>query len=136
MEQTVEEAKLETLNSVRDSILWFLQKRLEDVGNIQRGMMERRLEREIEKSRSILHQRRGSEKAAPVSSLEDASGLDQQSKGGNTVGSYGGKAVGLEMEDAARREIEQQLSPEQLQLFAKENNDMLKQYEDTMDQVR
>ena len=39
-------------------------------------------------------------------------------------------------EDESRRDIEQQLSPEQLQLFARENQDMLKQYEDTLDQVR
>ena len=36
----------------------------------------------------------------------------------------------------SRKEIEQSLTPEQLQLFAKENQDMLKQYEDTLDQVR
>jgi len=32
--------------------------------------------------------------------------------------------------------IEQTLSPEQLQLFAQENTDMLKHYEDTLDKVR
>ena len=40
------------------------------------------------------------------------------------------------MEEEDKRQIEQQLTPEQLQLFAKENQDMLKHYEDTLDQVR
>ena len=40
------------------------------------------------------------------------------------------------MDEEDRRQIEQQLSPEQLQLFARENQDMLKHYEDTLDQVR
>ena len=31
---------------------------------------------------------------------------------------------------------EQELSQEQLQLFAQENQDMLRHYEDTLDQVR
>ena len=48
---------------------------------------------------------------------------------------YGGKAAAA-MEEEDRRQIEQQLTPEQLQLFAKENQDMLKHYEDTLDQVR
>lgn len=38
-------------------------------------------------------------------------------------------------EDASSA-VEQQLDPEQLQLFAQENQDMLKYYEDTLDQVR
>ena len=48
---------------------------------------------------------------------------------------YGGKAAAA-MEEEDKRQIEQQLTPEQLQLFAKENQDMLKHYEDTLDQVR
>lgn len=39
-------------------------------------------------------------------------------------------------QDAESQAVEQQLDPEQLQLFAQENQDMLKHYEDTLDQVR
>jgi hypothetical protein len=38
--------------------------------------------------------------------------------------------------DAQQSDPEQELSPEQLQMFEKENQDMLKHYESTLDQVR
>ena len=136
MEQSLEEDKLETLKTVRESIIWFLQQRLEAAGHIQRGMMERRLEREIEKGRSVLYQARGNRNEASAAPLDGDEGSTAQVGGSSSQGRYGGNVAGLDIEDEARREIEQQLSPEQLQLFAKENNDMLKQYEDTMDQVR
>lgn len=136
VEQAFEEGKLETLKTVRESIIWSLQQRLEDVGHIQRGMMERRLEREIEKGRSVLYQARGNKTDAPLPSFDADDNPVAQQSATRGQGNQRGQAAGVEMEDEARQEIERQLSPEQLQLFAKENNDMLKQYEDTMDQVR
>lgn len=136
-EQAAEEARRETFAMHRDSVLWYLGRKLEGVGEVQRGMMERRLEREVERGRSVLYKVKGSVGAGEVS---DGVGMS----GGGGGGAYGhagerkdayrgGGGVG---EDESRREIEQQLSPEQLQLFARENQDMLKQYEDTLDQVR
>lgn len=43
-------------------------------------------------------------------------------------------AVGLSEVDS--RQIEAQLSPEQLQLFAEENDSMLRHYEDTLGKVQ
>ena len=93
--------------------------------------MERRLEREVEKGRSVLYKVSGSVGA----------GVGMSGSGGNAPnGSVGDKKNadrgGGMAEDENRREIEQSLSPEQLQLFARENQDMLKHYEDTLDQVR
>ena len=138
--QRSEEEKLETLKVVRESVVWFLQQKLEVAGELQRKMMERRLEREIEKGRSVLYKSRGGS-VNPLDSSqvghEAANGHGPEGRSERRQkGASGDQGVGLEMEEQTRREIEQQLSPEQLQLFAKENQDMLKQYEDTLDQVR
>lgn len=99
--------------------------------------MERRLEREVERGRSALYKVEGNGGAGEGFNGVGMSGGGREGingRAGEGKREYrGGGGVG---EDESRREIEQQLSPEQLQLFARENQDMLKQYEDTLDQVR
>lgn len=124
----VAEAELETLKLFRESVLWFLGRKLEDVGEVQREMMERRLERELERGRSVLYKTKGGGVNGHLPGGEPAT---MNQKGGGIPGGQGAK-----LDDEGRREIEQQLSPEQLHLFASENQDMLKQYEDQLDQVR
>ena len=133
-ERLLEEAELETLTIFRESVLWYLGRKLEEVAEVQRGMMERRLEREVERGRSVLYKAR---EGAGVD-FGQAAGLDGRADrgGGITGGEKSDRKGGVNLDDDSRREIEQQLSPEQLQLFATENQDMLKQYEDTLDQVR
>ena len=136
-EQAVEEARREVFAMHRDGVLWYLGRKLESVGEVQRGMMERRLEREVERGRSVLYKAKGS-----VGAVEGLDGVGANGGGGGRLNGRareGGSAYkdgGRVDEDDNRREIEQQLSPEQLQLFARENQDLLKQYEDTLDQVR
>lgn len=89
-------------------------------------MMEIRLMREVEKSKSVLYKTRATGPAA-----EDYSGMNGSSHGQKD---YRGKTSYTQ--DESREIIEQQLDPEQLQLFAQENQDMLKQYEDQLDKVR
>ncbi|MCJ1468681.1 hypothetical protein MMC07_007310 [Pseudocyphellaria aurata] len=145
-EEEAEDGRLRTTGAWRESVVWYLGRGLEAAGELQRGMVEKRVEREVEKSRSVLYMSRGASGATSAIPRE-AGGEDFTAKGGMNGGfkgrndyhsaNVGGKSKGgnfLEEED--RREIERQLSPEQLQLFAQENQDMLKQYEDTLDQVR
>ncbi|KAK3176837.1 hypothetical protein OEA41_008162 [Lepraria neglecta] len=134
-EQVVEESRLELFGMHRDSVLWFLGRKLEEVGEVQRGMMERRLEREVERGRSVLYKIKGPSGAREMGGMNGFTGDAGQGAGGSGGSGYkgGGEAA---MDDEDRRQIEQQLSPEQLQLFARENQDMLKHYEDTLDQVR
>jgi len=89
-------------------------------------MMEIRLMREVEKSKSVLYKTRAS---GPSTS-------DYSDMNGSTAGSteYHGKTSYAQEESNGA--IEQQLDPEQLQLFAQENQDMLKEYEDQLDKVR
>ena len=114
---------------VREGVLWFLRRGLEDVVVVQRGMVERRIERVREREKSVLY------KAAAAGA---GTGTPVKARGEVELG--GG--VGLDTHDAAAisenevAAIEAELSPEQLQLFAEENDTMLRYYEDTLDKVQ
>ncbi|KAL5445577.1 hypothetical protein PMIN06_008017 [Paraphaeosphaeria minitans] len=124
-EEEIEEAMSKTVKAHRESIIWYLQRALEECGRFQSSMMEIRITREIEKSKSVLHKARGT-----MPSMDEYPG----SNGNNASTDHGGKSTQLPEESSTS--VEQQLDPEQLQLFAQENQDMLKYYEDTLDQVR
>jgi syntaxin 18 len=102
---------------------------LEECGRFQSDMMEIRLMREIEKSKSVLYKTRNT---GP--STNDYSGMNGSSSAGTGSADYRGKTSYNQHESSMV--IENQLDPEQLQLFAQENQDMLKQYEDQLDKVR
>jgi hypothetical protein len=128
VEEEMEEAKANTIRAHRESIIWSLQNQLEECGSFQSSMMEIRLMREVEKSKSVLYKTRASLPAGT-----DYSGMNGGQSAGD-AGDYRGKTSFHQ--DESSGVIEQQLDPEQLQLFAQENQDMLKQYEDQLDKVR
>lgn len=125
-DEELEEAKANTIKAHRESIIWYLQRALEECGRFQSSMMEIRLTREVEKSKSVLYKARGT-----MPTTEDYSGMNGAH---NAAPDYRGKTAQMQEADAVA--VEQQLDPEQLQLFAQENQDLLKQYEDHLDQVR
>ena len=131
-EEELEDARQKTIKTHRESVIWYLRRKLEEVAEMQRGMMQTRLDREIEKSKSVLYKTKG---VGGVSSRD--MGIEQRNSRGDrqtngTISS--GHRPG--QDDSDRKTIEEQLSPQQLQIFAQENSDMLKHYEDTLDQVR
>lgn len=143
-----EEEKMKTTGAWRESVVWYLGRKLEAAGEVQRGMVEKRVERELEKSRSVLHMRRGSLAAVNMS---DATGGGGGGGGESPLsptkwtGEEGGpmtnggitkswRANALPPDELA--EINESLTPEQLQLFAEENNELLTHYNDTLSQVR
>ena len=131
-EQIEEEERLETVGMWRDGVVWFLGRGVEGLGESWRGMVERRVGRERERGRSVLYAMKNGQQDG-----ESVGGGEGGWREGPGAG-WGGERMGAKdvaMEEEARREMEM-LSPEQLQLFAKENQDMLKRYEDTLDQVR
>jgi syntaxin 18 len=128
VEEEIEEAKANTIRAHRESIIWSLQNQLEECGRFQSSMMEIRLMREVEKSKSVLYKTRASGPATT-----DFSGMNGDHSAGDAA-DYRGKAS--YNQDDSNGVIEQQLDSEQLQLFAQENQDMLKQYEDQLDKVR
>ncbi|KAL8655454.1 MAG: hypothetical protein Q9226_003047 [Calogaya cf. arnoldii] len=125
-EEQWEQVGRETLKAWRESVIWYLKKKLEEAGEVQRSMMDRRLQREVERSKSVLYKSRGSK------------GVDIGLEGPVAVvglnGYVGGGAAMVEEE--RKRQGEDGLSEEQMQVFREENEGMLRHYEDTLDQVR
>jgi c-di-AMP phosphodiesterase-like protein len=128
-EQIIAEESARCIQTVRENVLWFLRRNLEQVAEVQMGMVEKRIERVREKEKSVLYktattmpQQRRQEWEQPTV----AAGRDQQHQ-------YE-KASTLSDQETAT--IESQLSAEQLQLFAEENDLMLRHYEDTLSKVQ
>lgn len=120
-EEEREEAARNTKIEVRKNIIMFLQEKLGRAGSIQSQMMDVRLNREVEKSKSILAK-------SPISggvprAWNEESGLAPPS-------ATSAKRSSAEMDSS------QDLTQEQLQMFAEENHELLKHYEDQLDQVR
>ncbi|KAJ5474481.1 hypothetical protein N7475_004047 [Penicillium sp. IBT 31633x] len=144
-EQVRAEESARALSTVRESVLWFLRRGLEGAVSVQRGMVEKRIERVREKEKSVLY-KVAAGKAAGGSGVGNGvkgghgsgsgSGLERQGRTGGSFdsGFQAPEAAVLSEADTAR--IEAQLSPEQLQLFAEENDSMLKHYEDTLGKVQ
>lgn len=127
-EEELEEANSNMIKAHRESIIWSLQNALEQCGQFQSSMMEIRLMREVEKSKSVLYKTRAIMPSDGYGSMDGGSRAGDVSKDYRGLASHG--------QDESSAAIEQQLDPEQLQLFAQENQDMLKQYEDQLDKVR
>ncbi|KAI9888208.1 MAG: hypothetical protein M1814_001093, partial [Vezdaea aestivalis] len=128
-----EEARLNALKEHREGIIWYVRRKLELCSEVQRSMMERRIQREIEKNKSISYKYRGptSMGQIQVSSPTVSTATNTLSRGGETQD-------GRIIKQGYQQDLDTQhnLSPEQLQLFAEENDSMVKHYEETLGQVR
>lgn len=145
VEQEREEEGAKTIRAVRESVLWYLRRELESAAEVQRGMVEKRIERAKEKEKSVLYKMRtNNPKAPPPPASPGLASGESSGVGSSSFEGIGGAAGNnrslsdpvsmMTAEEVA--DIESQLSPEQLQLFAEENNFMLKQYEDTLSKVQ
>jgi len=123
-EQELDEAKAKAVNMHRENVLWYLRRKLQECGGLQASMMEKRILREMEKSRSVLA--KSKTVAMPeLGGFDNAPGPPSKYEASTTAH--------LETQELYPDE---DLTPEQVQLFEKENQDMLKHYESTLDQVR
>jgi syntaxin 18 len=136
-EEEIDAARASTIKMHRENVIWYLTRKLEECGEAQRSMMETRLYREIERSKSVLYKTRAARRISAVLADMDGDmpGIDGGGGARHLTGSRAANRA-AQMDEAERKRIEAQLSPDQLQVFAKENQDMLKHYEDTLDQVR
>ncbi|KAI3320127.1 snare-complex protein syntaxin-18 [Xylariaceae sp. AK1471] len=129
-EHAAAEDRAKTISTHRDSVLWLLRHRLQECVKTQQDMMEIRIMREMEKNRSILAKARGQDAASlnTLASLVEPTGSTTNwKKGGNQT---------LPQDEAPSYNPTKDLTAEQLQMFEKDNQDMLKHYESTLDQVR
>ncbi|KAI0429568.1 hypothetical protein F5Y09DRAFT_257295 [Xylaria sp. FL1042] len=129
-EHAAAEDQARTISTHRDSVLWLLRHRLQECVKTQQDMMEIRLMREMEKSRSVLAKARGQDAA----SLHSTRSFVETSE--KPAGWKGGSGQAPPAEDAQNHNATDDLTPEQIQMFERDNQDMLKHYESTLDQVR
>jgi hypothetical protein len=149
-EQVVDEERENARKAVRESILWFLRRQLETTIETQRDMVEQRIERAREREKSVLY-KSSTSPSGPVSSSGTGAGSGagvRASRGASISASSSyphasasmeidpapGKASTLDAAEVAA--IEAELTPEQLQLFAEENDSMVRYYEDTLSKVQ
>lgn len=119
---------------MRESILWLLRRRLEHVTELQREMVEKRIERVREREKSALYKQSATTTTpgtgpTPMEGVEDSRYVASTSVPAPT------HAQG-DLSAADESQIEQQLSPEQLQLFEEENSLLLRSYEDTLNKIQ
>ncbi|KAL4975836.1 snare-complex protein syntaxin-18 N-terminus-domain-containing protein [Aspergillus desertorum] len=148
-EQIAEEQIENNLKAVRESILWFLRRRLEGTIEMQRDMVEKRIERAREREKSVLykHSASGSISSAGAGST----GVGFAGLGGGvkisapstypdatleTADTASVSVKGTVLDSSEVAAIEAELTPEQLQLFAEENDSMVRYYEDTLSKVQ
>lgn len=128
--QLEEEGQVRTTKMFRDGVLWYLGMRLKDAVTVQQNMVEKRLERERQKQMSVLYDPRNksvraSTRIEPVATASetlpnrDMRGHDEYKPW--TESSQGG--------------AEQDLTPEQLQLFEEENRGLFEHFNDQLAKV-
>ena len=100
----------------REGIIWYLKNRLEKASEDQRERQEIRLNRQIERGKSLLY------KAAPALPNRGMASSIATAK--------------VAVDDEDERQSFEALSPDQLRIFEKENDGMLKHYGDALEQVR
>ena len=121
-EQEQEESKALAISTHRESVLWYLRTKLQQCGSIQAAMMEKRIRREMEKNKSVLEK-------SEWGPMHDYGVYDSAA----SPSSY--HSAGAAHTEAPQFVPEEELTPEQIQIFEKQNQDMLKQYESTLNQV-
>jgi syntaxin 18 len=133
-EELEEEAAFETIKMHRDGVIWYLQRRLEIAAEKQRSMTEIRVQREVEKHRSILYKAKGLDDGIGVSSGGYGSG--GESWNASTSSSVGVDMDREEYERQQRQAMETMLTPEQVQMFEREQQDMVKQFNENLQKIR
>ncbi|KAK5163912.1 uncharacterized protein LTR77_010307 [Saxophila tyrrhenica] len=131
-EEEQEEAERKTIAAVRESIILYLQRKLEEAGRVQSEMMEVRLGREVEKSKSVLYKSRVSG-GIPYAQDDNMDAMNMPSSARGTKKS---RPLSADLTNGTPGQDDSTLSEEQIQAFETENADLLKHYEDQLDQVR
>jgi hypothetical protein len=129
------------LKGVRESILWFLRRQLENTIETQREMVEKRIERAREREKSVLYKASTSDTAGAGAGARGRPGSTSISApSAYPDAGFEGEPMpvgkGAVLDEAEVAAIEAELSPEQLQLFAEENDSMVRYYEDTLSKVQ
>lgn len=142
-EQTAAEEAQTQAAAHHESILWYLRQRLQACGRAQQTMMEARLARMVVETTAASQQHalvvgatnpapRGSGGGFGGASASAAALEEEQNRGQPSYAPQQGHGGGDGGNDGAAAD----LTAEQIQMFEKGNQDMLKHYETTLDKVR
>ncbi|KAI5366361.1 Putative SNARE-complex protein Syntaxin-18 [Septoria linicola] len=126
-EEELEEAARKSIMAVREAIIMYLNEKLGEASRMQSEMMDTRLTREMEKTKSILAK---SPTSAAVPRYMDDADSPATPQSANKRQRFSADMGSIDTT------VREELSQEQLQLFAEENHELLKNYEDQLDQVR
>lgn len=141
-EQVEAEERAKTIAGVREAVLWFLRRRLDGAAGVQREMVEKRIERVREREKSVLYKSAAGAAGTAGKGKGKGKGGEVSAGGGGLASSSSSLSApeaapdATVLSEAETARIEAQLSPEQLQLFAEENDSMLRHYEDTLGKVQ
>jgi hypothetical protein len=127
-EEEAEEAKRNTLAAFRAAVIMFLEQRLGEAGKVQAEMMEVRIGREVERSKSALYKSRGGAASIPYAH-------DEGGPVGGASNSNSTKTTFQEDNTAESNPDTAALTRDQLQMFESENADLLQYYEGQMEQI-
>ena len=131
-EQVAAEERETTMSTHRESILWFLRQRLQECVESQQNMMEIRIAREMEKSRSVLAKAHAPPELSALRSAHENHGAVDQHKTTPTPSHH----VISRDDSSSSYNPTEGLTQEQIQMFEQDNKEMLRHYESTLDQVR
>ncbi|KAH6660949.1 hypothetical protein BKA67DRAFT_641975 [Truncatella angustata] len=120
-----------SVNTHRESVLWTLRQRLQECVKTQQDMMEVRLNRELEKQRSVLA-RAGVGEGMGMGAMPGISAREPSSPVSKRRSSH----AAWQGDEQPAHNPQEDLSAEQIQMFERENNDMLQHYESVLGQVR
>jgi hypothetical protein len=121
-EQVDDEGRAMMLKNFRKGVLWYLTNQLSQAATKRQQMVEIRLDREQEKERSVLYKSKTAQN--DLNTERDAYGnMDMRGRSNYNPALEGESGV------------EAQLTPDQLQLFEKENSTLLNHYNDTFKKV-
>lgn len=123
MDEELDEAKANEIKIHRESVLWYLREKLQECGQFQASMMEKRIMRQIEKNKNMISMSRM--QGPELGGFENAS-----------VPPATPRSSSVAHLETKEQYADQDLTEEQIQMFEQENQDMLKHYESTLDQVR
>lgn len=123
-----EEGIRDTTKLHRESVIWFLERGLEEAYKYQGEMIAVRVQREVEKGKSALHKSTGRGGPIPVFDEPDA----VPSKANGTTMSNGIPLQEQETDNLATPVLD----ADQQQLLERENRDLIKHYENKIDQMR
>jgi hypothetical protein len=127
-EQIDDEGRLKTLKSLRDGVLWYLNDRLNRAVTRQQEMVGIRLDRERERQKSILYDARNKDVRLSVDETDYG---DVDLRGHDTFPNNGYNPALDDQQTGG-----QDLSPEQMQLFERENHELFDHLNSQLDKVQ